>query len=104
AAIAYAEMAGAEASLMRAVFMGILIALGLSFWREPDLLNMLGFAGLGMLAINPLVTRDLGFVLSMAAVWGVAGPGRLLYQMMAASVGPWATLSIHTFSPWARAP
>ena len=35
---------------MRAVFMGMVLALGLSFWREPDLLNMLGFAGLGMLA------------------------------------------------------
>jgi competence protein ComEC len=82
ACISYALVAGAEASLLRAACMGALMALALSCWRDPDFLNVLGFAGLCLLAINPLLVHDLGFLLSFAAVWGVVVLGPLFYEAM----------------------
>jgi competence protein ComEC len=82
ACLFYTGLAGGEVSLLRAAAMGILFAASLAVWREPDLLNTLGFAGLALLWLNPLSIHDLGFLLSFAAVWGVGCLGPILSELL----------------------
>src|SRR5262249_19272246 len=84
--VGYAIATGAEASILRAAAMGILLSLALASWRDADFLNVLGFAGLCLLAINPLVARDPGFLLSFAAVWGVAVLAQVVLEALRAVV------------------
>lgn len=86
ACVAYAAATGAEASILRAACAGILLSLALSLRRDADFLNVLGFAGLCLLAINPLFIGDPGFLLSFAAVWGVAQLGPVFYEALRRAV------------------
>jgi competence protein ComEC len=68
---AYAVMAGASPSVVRAAIMGVLAIIGLSIGRTRTAVNSLGLAAAGMVLVNPLILRDIGFQLSFAATAGI---------------------------------
>ncbi|NMB53689.1 MAG: ComEC family competence protein [Leptolinea sp.] len=68
---AYAIMAGASPSVVRAAIMGVLAIIGLSIGRTRTAVNSLGLAAAGMVLVNPLILRDIGFQLSFAATAGI---------------------------------
>lgn len=78
----YALLVGGDSSVMRAAWMGGGVALALSLWRDGDVLNLLGAAGLCLLAVNPMVIQDLGFLLSFAAVWGLVALSPLFFEAL----------------------
>lgn len=67
----YALLVGGGASVVRAGIMGALGVMGGMFGRRQNGLNSLGFASLGMMAINPNILWDIGFQLSLAATSGL---------------------------------
>jgi competence protein ComEC len=82
ACIGYALVTGGEPSIVRAAVTGAVLALALSCWRDPDFLNLWGFAGLCLLAIEPLSLHNVGCLLSFAAVWGVARLGPVIDELL----------------------
>lgn len=69
--IFYAAAVGPRPSVLRAVFMYLIFALGFLLKRKSDLLNSLGLAGLVLLLFSPGLVYDLGFQLSFLAVLGI---------------------------------
>lgn len=70
--LAFVLMTGAEASVVRAAVMGILVLLSYSARRAYDMKNALIFTALLMVLINPKVlVFDVGFQLSFLAVLGI---------------------------------
>ena len=65
-------VAGMEASVLRACVMAGVIMAGKAMDRKPDLLNSLGIASLMLLAVNPFMLFDTGFLLSFGATAGLA--------------------------------
>jgi competence protein ComEC len=70
--IAFVMMAGAEASVVRAAIMGLIVLLAREAGRVYDLRNAVVLAGLAMVLQNPKVLAfDVGFQLSFLAVLGI---------------------------------
>jgi ComEC/Rec2-related protein len=69
--ILYAGAAGLRASIVRALFMGIIALAAWPFRREPDGLAAIGAAGTLNLMIDPESICDLGFILSYSAMLGL---------------------------------
>jgi len=67
----YTVMAGASPSVVRAAIMGALAMIGHSIGRNRTAVNSLGLAALIMVLVNPLILRDIGFQLSVAATAGI---------------------------------
>ncbi len=67
----YAIMAGASPSVIRAAIMGSLAMIGRSIGRTKAAINTLGLAAAIMVVDNPLILRDIGFQLSVAATAGI---------------------------------
>ena len=67
-AILYACLVGFRPSVLRASFMAILFLIAQIIDRDADLINLLAFAALILLLINPAQLWDVGFQLSFAAV------------------------------------
>jgi competence protein ComEC len=67
----YAVMAGASPSVVRAAIMGALAMVGQSIGRNRTAVNSLGLAAAVMTLFNPLILRDIGFQLSVAATAGI---------------------------------
>jgi competence protein ComEC len=67
----YAVMAGASPSVVRAAIMGALAMIGQSIGRNRTAVNSLGLAAAVMTLFNPLILRDIGFQLSVAATAGI---------------------------------
>jgi competence protein ComEC len=67
----YAVMAGASPSVVRAAIMGALAMVSRSIGRNRTAVNSLGLAAAGMVLHNPLILRDIGFQLSVAATAGI---------------------------------
>lgn len=67
----YTLMAGASPSVVRAAIMGGLAIIGRSIGRSRTALNSLGLAAAVMVFFNPLILRDIGFQLSVAATAGI---------------------------------
>ncbi len=65
---AYACLTGLSASVVRAVLMFSVMALGRCLQRRATSWNALGFAAFVMLAVRPFFLYDAGFQLSFAAV------------------------------------
>lgn len=70
-ALAYLFVTGVQPSVLRAVIMVVIYALGKVLLRRPDPLNVLGASALVALAINPGDVAELGFQLSYLAVLGI---------------------------------
>ncbi len=78
-------VAGMEASVLRACVMAAVIMAGKALDRKPDLLNSLGIASLILLAVNPFMLFDAGFILSFGATAGLA----LLYGRIRGILPEW---------------
>ncbi len=65
--ILYTLLVGADASVMRAAIMGLLVALANYLNRRSLAIVSLFAAGLVMTALNPLTLWDVGFQLSFLA-------------------------------------
>ncbi len=68
AVLIYACLIGFRPSVFRASLMAILFLCATLIDREADLFNLLGFAALVLLLLNPLQLWDVGFQLSFVAV------------------------------------
>ena len=70
--ILFTILTGAQASVVRASVMGILVLLARSEGRMYDIKNSLALAAAVMLFFNPMILRyDVGFQLSFAATFGL---------------------------------
>ena len=69
--VIFVAIAGFAPSIMRAGIMQILLMLALLFDKEYDPPTALGFAGLTMLVMNPLVITSVSFQLSFACMAGI---------------------------------
>lgn len=70
--LAFVVMTGAEASVIRAAVMGLLLAIALNVGRIYQAANALVFAGALMVALSPKILRfDTGFQLSFLATLGL---------------------------------
>ncbi|MBI4099000.1 ComEC/Rec2 family competence protein [Candidatus Parcubacteria bacterium] len=77
--LAFVFIAGATASVVRAATMGVLAHLATRAGRRYRTVNAIVFAGLVMLAVNPLLLRwDAGFQLSFLATLGLIFLGPLI--------------------------
>ena len=68
----YTILVGAEASVLRAAFMGAFTVIASSIARRGNSLNNLGISVLLMMLINPHLPWDVGFQLSAMATLGLA--------------------------------
>jgi competence protein ComEC len=96
----YALLTGAASSTLRAAWMATALLLGRASGRQPDLAESLGFALCVLLAWDPLAVLDVGLVLSILGVLGLAWAGmrpvpdawprwrRWLHEVWHASLGP----------------
>ncbi|NQT23665.1 MAG: ComEC family competence protein [Candidatus Omnitrophica bacterium] len=66
--ILYALMVGQRPSVWRASFMASVFLFGYILNRHPNLLNLLSFALLALLLVNPNYIFDVGFILSFTCV------------------------------------
>ncbi|HUV05560.1 MAG TPA: ComEC/Rec2 family competence protein [Armatimonadota bacterium] len=64
-------IAGPGPSIVRAAVMVTTFLAAFLLWRAPDMVNIVLFAGLLILGVNPLSLYDVGFQLSFAAVLGI---------------------------------
>ena len=83
----YTILVGAEASVMRAAFMGAFTVVASSIARRGNSLNNLGISVLLMMLINPHLPWDVGFQLSAIATLGLA----LLMPPLRARLTLWMT-------------
>lgn len=93
----YAGLSEFQPSVVRAAIMWSVGIAAFWFYRKPDLLNVVGFAGLFMLFFKPLWLFEVGFQLSFAAtiglVWLVAKLDEQFYRF-SSSVKPLARFFI----------
>jgi competence protein ComEC len=76
-AAAFALFCGFGEPVQRSLLMLVLLYAGQIFFRERSILNVIGFAALGMLGIHPAALFDAGFqmtLLSVMAAGGLAQP------------------------------
>ncbi|MCL4258150.1 MAG: ComEC/Rec2 family competence protein [Anaerolineales bacterium] len=69
--VVYTLLVGAQASVMRAAIMGLVVLGSQVTGREQHSLNTLAFTAALMALINPLVLWDVGFQLSFSATLGL---------------------------------
>ena len=67
----FALVVGAEASVLRAAVMAILLLTAIALDREPSLLNSLALAAIVILAVRPGDLAEPGFQLSFGATLGI---------------------------------
>lgn len=97
----YTILVGAEASVLRAAFMGSFMVIGSSIARRGNSLNNLGISVLLMMLLNPHLPWDVGFQLSAMATLGLA----LLVPPLRARLTLWMNKRFGEeasarFSPW----
>jgi competence protein ComEC len=69
--IAYALLSGGSVSVQRATLMTLAFLAALSLGRARDLGNVLAFAAIVILGLNPEKLWNISFQLSFSAVWGI---------------------------------
>ena len=67
----FAQLLGGEPSILRAAVMGAILLLSIGIDRQTFGLATLSVAGWYWLIANPLLIRDIGFLLSFAACFGI---------------------------------
>jgi competence protein ComEC len=68
----YALLAGAQVATMRALLMILVYLSAVLIHRHGDLLNLLAFAAIALLAWDPHALTDVSFQLSFLSVWCIA--------------------------------
>lgn len=71
AVLFYALLCGGSLPIVRASIMGIAVLWGRLSRGKVANLRWLALAALGMFLANPMVLKDVGFQLSVAAAWGI---------------------------------
>lgn len=94
--VAYTVLVGAQASVVRAAIMGLVVLAAQLAGRDQHSLNTLAFTAALMALVNPLILWDVGFQLSFMATLGLlvyAGPWQawLEQQLEARLPAVWAT-------------
>ncbi|MBI3628166.1 MAG: DNA internalization-related competence protein ComEC/Rec2 [Candidatus Rokubacteria bacterium] len=84
----FALVVGAEASVLRAAVMAILLLAAIAVEREPNLLNSLALAAIAILAARPGDLAEPGFQLSFGATLGIVLLARRLAAALAARGAP----------------
>ena len=69
--VIYCLMTGAAVPTVRAVTMGGVLVFGRILYRDYDLLASVSFAGIALLIYEPLYLFNVGFQLSLGAVFGI---------------------------------
>jgi competence protein ComEC len=69
--VCFAVLTRLEPSVIRASIMAAVALVAYGWMRKPDYINLLAFAGLLMLLVNPLEIYDVGLQLSFAAAFGI---------------------------------
>ena len=69
--VLYNILCGFSSSVLRASIMTVFLLLAYLFGEKYDALTGLGFAGILILLVNPLMAFDLGFQLSFGSVFGI---------------------------------
>lgn len=67
----YCCLCGFVSSVVRASVMSLVLLSSFIFYRQPDHLSSLSFAGLILTCINPAYLLEIGFKLSFGAVFGI---------------------------------
>ncbi|MDI6813826.1 MAG: ComEC/Rec2 family competence protein [Desulfitobacteriaceae bacterium] len=80
AVVFYALLCGGSLPIVRASIMGIAVLLGQFGRGRAATLRWLFLAVLGMFVVNPIVLKDVGFQLSVAAAWGIVAVAPRLVQ------------------------
>jgi competence protein ComEC len=86
---AYADLAGASGSAIRAAWMTSVALLAHVLARKPDTARAFGISLAGMALLDPLVAFDLSFALSAAATGGLLGLGAPIARPALARTPPW---------------
>lgn len=83
----YASLTGFSPSVCRAALMFTLIGVAKTFNRDISYYNILAFAALILLVINPLMLFNIGFQLSFIAVGGIVFYQPLLFNLFTFKYG-----------------
>lgn len=67
----FMAVTGFTPSVCRSGIMLLLVLAGNLFYRKADSINSLGFSALVLGIINPMITADIGFLLSFSATLGI---------------------------------
>jgi len=71
-AAGFTLLTGMAFSTVRAAIMCAVVLTAAAVRREPDLRSALGFAVIAMLLIQPFSVYDVGFLMSVTSMWGIA--------------------------------
>lgn len=82
----FMAVTGLTPSVCRAGIMLIMILIGNLFHRKADPINSLGFAALLLGIINPLITADIGFLLSFSSTLGIIAVNPLLEKHVVSKI------------------
>ncbi len=93
ALVFYATLTGNKPPVVRASVMAFLILLGYRLQRRPDIVNILAFAALLLLLLNPFFLFDASFQLSFLAVLGIV----LFYTRTIAIISVKPKSRLHVF-------
>ena len=69
--ILFVLISGASPSVVRAAIMAIIVILSLYFSRSPDIISSICITIIIILAFNPLIICDVGFILSFGGTIGI---------------------------------
>lgn len=83
AGLAFAYLAGASPSALRAGVMSLAVLLGVALWRPRATLSALGLAALAIVGASPAAVSDPSFVLSFSAVIAILYAAPRLNQWLA---------------------
>lgn len=78
----FVRLVGPEPSVLRASWMGILGAIGMTLGRTRPTMSALWASMVGLLILDPGLSTDLGFVLSVLATLGILSQGTALSEWL----------------------
>jgi competence protein ComEC len=78
----FAILTGASASVLRSAVMFTCILIGSNFFKQASVYNSLAASAFLLLAYNPYFLRDVGFVLSYFAVFGIVWLQQPIYRLL----------------------
>jgi competence protein ComEC len=96
----FANLVNNDPPVVRAGVMAAVVLLGSLLYREVDLVNVVAFAGLIILACSPLYLFDVGFQLSFVSVLGIL----VLYPQLSKMVSKYLNRSNKSLWKWVMMP
>jgi competence protein ComEC len=96
----FANLVNNDPPVVRAGVMAAVVLSGSVLYRQIDLINVVSFAGLVILACSPLFLFDVGFQLSFASVLGIL----ILYPRLSRMVSRYVSRSNRKLWKWVMMP